>query len=323
MKRRTFCAGALAAIAPLTGLAATSLPDGTLKLVVGFPPGGGTDIVGRAIAEQAGAALDRSVLVVNQPGASGLIAAKGLTRSKADGATIGLSGSTTAVIAPLANKNVDIDFVNDVDPIISLCTYSLTISVANSTGVQNMADLVTWAKSKPAGTLYGHGGTGSIAHLFGEMLGREFGLKLQHVPFKGGNDLAAAVLGGHIELAINNTSEVADLHRTGKLRSIAVTSRRRSRALPSVPSLDELGYKNLECEPWSALWAPKGTPAAVVAEWNQACNVGLKTAKMQETLARLGFEATGGTVAQMRETIVADYARWKKIIDSLGFSVNA
>lgn len=320
MKRRHFCTAALASLAASHGARASTLPDGPLKLLVGFPPGGGTDIVGRTVAEQSAVGLARNVLVVNQPGASGLLAAETLRRAKPDGSMIGLAGSTTAVIAPLSNKNIDIDFVKDYEPIINLCSYSLTISVANSTGIGNWAEFVAWSKGKSAEILYGHGGAGSVAHLFGEMVGKELGLKLQHVPFKGGNDLVNALLGGHIEIGVNNTSEVADHGKAGRMRNLAVTSRKRAPGLPDVPTLIELGHPALECEPWSALFAPHGTPAAAILEWNKACNAALREKKVKDTFMGLGFIPTGGTPGQMRETITSDYVRWKKIIDSLNFT---
>ena len=320
MRRRHLCTAALASFVASRGAWANPLPEGPLKMLVGFPPGGGTDIVGRAIAEQTANGLARTVLVVNQPGVSGLLAAETLRRAKPDGSLIGLAGSTTAVIAPLSNKNIDINFVNDYEPIINLCSYSLTISVSNNTGIKSWAEFVAWSKGKSAEILYGHGGAGSIAHLFGEMVGKELGLKLQHVPFKDGNDLVSGLLGGHIAIGVNNTSEVADHGKAGRMRNLAVTSLKRAPALPDVPTLAELGYPALECEPWSALFAPRGTPAAAVLEWNKACNAALRETKVKDTFMGLGFIPTGGTPEQMRETITSDYVRWKKIIDSLNFT---
>lgn len=320
MKRRDFCAAALASTFASRSAFANALPEGALRMLIGFPPGGGTDMVGRTVAEHASTELARNVLVVNQPGASGLLASENLRRAKADGTTIGLAGSTTAVIAPLASKHTDINFVTDFEPIINLCSYSLTISVSNNTGIKSWSEFVAWAKGKSAEILYGHGGAGSIAHLLGDMVGKELGLKLQHVPFKGGNDLVNGLLGGHIAIGVNNTSEVADHGKAGRMRNLAVTSKQRAPSLPDVPTLTELGYPSLECEPWSALFAPRGTPAAAMLEWNKVANAALKEAKVRETFIKLGFIPTGGTPEQMRETITADYVRWKKVIASLGFT---
>ncbi len=320
MKRRHFTTGLLLPLLPSAALA-SPLPDAQLKILVGFPAGGGTDALARQVAEYASQIYGRTVAVLNQTGASGLISAEALRRSPADGATIGLAAMSTAVIYVLASRRTDIDYSTAFQPVIHVVKYALAISASKSSGIENWQDFVAWAKKSGNKALYGHAATGSIAHLLGEMLKEPIGADLQHVPFKGGGDLVNNLTGGHISVGINNASEVTAQHNAGRLRVIAVSSSERAPGLPDVPTLGELGYPALVCEPWAALFAPVDTPQPALLEWNRVANRAVEDPKVRERFASLGFIPTGGTPPQLAKILTDDLARYRTIIERLNFTI--
>jgi tripartite-type tricarboxylate transporter receptor subunit TctC len=319
MDRRTF----LASIAASAALAAQAqeplqLPDGTLNILVGFPAGSSVDALARSIADHARNALGRPVLVLNQPGATGMISLGQLRRAPADGTAIGLVPVTSGLVAPMFRSKPDFNLVADFEPVVMVGHYALAFSVATRLGVEDWKGFLQWARSHPNELFYGHGGTGGMAHLVGALVAGATGLKLQDVPFKSDAESLMSVLGGQTQTALSSTVAVHPHYKAAKVRTLAVTSRERVAQMPEVPTLVELGYPAAVAEPWMALFAPRGTPARAIGVWNRIVNTALADAAFRQSLGNQGYVVAGGTPDALRATVAADAARYRKVMDGAG-----
>lgn len=323
MKRRSLLAAAAAAVtaaAMANPVAAQPLESvKTIRLTVGFPAGGSTDLLARYMAERLRVELDRNVIVMNEPGATGMLSIERLKRAPNDGSVISLIPLTSGVIFPMFRKKVDFDFQQDFEPIANMLTYPLAFSVPNQIGVDDLKGYIAWAKANSIDPLYGHGGTGSMAQMVGAMIGAATGLKMQEVPFRGGADVVNALVGGQIQGAVNVMAEVAGQYQAGRLKILAVSSKRRAPGLSHIPTFAELGYPEVDSEPWFAFFAPKGTPAPVIAALNKAINASLADPALRKRLTDQGFFIAGGTPEDLRALVAADAVRWRKIMDAAGF----
>ena len=322
MDRRTFIGssiGGCALFSSFTARAQDKLPEGQLNIYLGFPAGSATDATGRAIAERLRIELGRPVIIMNQPGATGMISLERLKRAPADGTVIGLVPLTSGLIAPMFKTKVDFNLLNDYDPIAMVGHYALAFSVAKKLPVEDWKGFVQWARANPNELFYGHGGPGSMAQLVGAAVAGATGLKFQDVPFKGDTDSLSAVVGGQVQTAISSTVAVSAQHQAKRLKVLAVTSRERAPGLPDVPTFVELGYPTAVSEPWMAFFAPKGTPPQAIAEWNRALNVVLQTSDFRQSLSRQGYTVAGGTPAALKETVASETVRWRKVMDAAGF----
>lgn len=322
MQRRTLLSSTIAFAASavaVPGLAQASLPGGPVRLFVGFPAGGGTDVLARLIAERLRVVLERPVIVVNQPGATGLMSIDQLRRAPADGSVVGLVAMTSAVVLPLFKQKVDFDFARDFEPVANMVNYALAFSVSNQLQVDDWPSFMRWAQANPDQLFYGHGGTGSMAQLLGAMIGNAAGLKFQDVPYKGGADLVPAIIGDQVHTGVTGAAEVATQYQAGRLKMLGVSSRVRAPGLPAVPTFVELGYPSVVSEPWFAFFAPRGTPAPAIAAWNKAINAALADAGLQHALSGLGYMVAGGTPDALKATVALDTARWRKVMDQAGF----
>ena len=290
--------------------AAQGYPVRPVRLIVPFTPGGGVDILARVIAVRASESFGQSVVVDNRPGAGGTIGFEMGVRANPDGYTLAMVNSNYSATAAI--QKLAYDPVSDVQPIVLVGETGLLIVVHPSMPVRSVKELVAFAKASPKRLNYGSVGAGSIAHLAVELLKLETGIDLTHVPYKGAAPALTAVIGGEIQLtATGIVSTVAHL-KAGRLRAIAVTTARRSPALPEVPAVAETvaGY---EANNWYGMWGPKGLSAEIVARWNrEAANV-LQTEEMKLRLAAEGLEAAGGPPEQFRAIIRRDVERWKRV----------
>ena len=324
MKRRHLIAGSLALSALGSVRAsnvqaqATPLPDGNLRVIFGYPPGGAGDFIARLVSEHAGRTLGRNVIVVNQAGATGLLAIDALRRAAPDGATVGMVPMTGAVLMPMVNSRATFDFSTDFEPVVHCVSYSLGFAAAPTLNIKAWPDFLTWAKANPKQVSYGVSGLGSISHLFGAMMQQVLGFELQVVPFKGGAELNNAVMGGHVPFGIGVTSDFAEPHKGGRMQVLAVSSKQRDLSAPDVPTFIELGYRDLESEPWFAFFAPRGTPAPAITAWNDAINAALKDTTVREKMVRAGFIVGGGSSEELRQRIAADRARWQPVVTRSG-----
>jgi tripartite-type tricarboxylate transporter receptor subunit TctC len=311
------------ALAGLAGIAQAQAKDNglpeVLRVFVGFPAGGATDALTRRIAENLRTELGRNVIVVNQPGATGMLSIEQLKKAPNDGSVVSLIPLTSALIFPMFRTKVPFDFQNDFEPIASMVTYPLAFSVSNKLNVSDWRAYVAWARRHPDELFYGHGGTGSMAQLVGAMVGQAAEIKLHDVPYRGGADLAMALVAGQVQAGVNVTGEVSAHHQAGKLRILAVSSKARTPALPDTPTFTELGYPTVQSEPWFGFFAPKGISAKSIATWNRAINAALQDPKLKEFLVGQGYFIAGGTPEQLKAVVHADADRWRKVMGTAGF----
>lgn len=304
----------------LPGVAtAQGLPAGNLKIIVGYPAGGSTDVVARLVASRVKDTSGQGVIVENRAGANGLIGVEALRTSPADGTVISLVPFTVAVLGPMVNKQASFDFSTDFVPVAHAVSYPLALSVANATGVKDWAGFIAWTKANPGKASFGTAGAGGLPHFFGLMIGKAIGAELQNVPYKGGAQLAQDLMGGQVPIGINTMSEVLENHKAGRLRMLGISSRTRSPVAPDVPTFVELGYADVEGDGWFSFFAPKGTPKAAADAWNRAINDALRDAAMREAVSKIGFRAGGGTADDLARTVAADMRRWKPIVAASGF----
>jgi tripartite-type tricarboxylate transporter receptor subunit TctC len=319
MKRRLLLGASLAVLGGLSAQASPLPQD--LKIIWGFPPGGAGDFIVRLIADHASKTLGRKVLVLNQAGATGLVAIEALRRAPPDGATISMVAMTSGVLMPMVNPRAKFDFMTDVESVAHAVSYSVGFAVANNTGVKDWPGFLAWAKQNPTKVMCGGSGQGGMAQLFSAMIKQEIGVDLQYVPYRGGADLNNAIMGGHLPFAIGVTSDFAEPHKTDRMRVLAVSSTERDQSLPDVRTFIELGYKDLQTEPWFAFFAPPGTPAPLLEAWNEAINAALKEPTIRERLIKTGFIVGGGSREDLRKRVAADKARWQPVVTMSGVKV--
>ncbi|HJQ55903.1 MAG TPA: tripartite tricarboxylate transporter substrate-binding protein [Vineibacter sp.] len=321
MLRRSVLAGTAAVVAAARSAQAQGLPAGTLKIIVGYPAGGSTDVIARLVADKVKERLGRTVIVENKAGGSGLLGVEVLRGSPADGSAISLVPFTVAVLGPLVNRQATFDFSTDVAAVAQGVSYPLALSVANNTGVTDWAGFVAWAKANPGKASFGTAGAGGLPHFFGLLLGKAAGIDLVNVPYKGGAQLAQDLLGGQVPIGINVLSEVMDHHKTGKLRVLAISSGARNPSAPDIPTFKELGYADAEGDGWFAFFAPKATPRPAIDAWAAAINEALADAAVRAKIVAMGFIADGGPPQALSQRLASDMARWKPIVAASGFKL--
>lgn len=282
-------AAATIALVMFTLLAATSAiaqtyPAGPVKVVVPFGAGGATDVLARVFADQLQQRLGQPFTPENRGGAAGQIAATAVARSPADGSTLMFTTAAPITIAPLMNDKVQYDPRKDFVPIAVVAVMPVWLVVNANSPLQSAADIVAKAKDNPAKLNYGTSGVGTELHLAAEALSRSAGIQMQHVPFRGGGEVIAALLGNQLDFAALSTASIAGALKQGSLRALAVSSPQRMADFPEVPTFAEIGHPGATMMPWWGLMAPAGTPQPVVARLTQELEVATKSEPVRERL---------------------------------------
>lgn len=326
MKRRALLASSVGGIAALCSVPwahaqapELQLPEGNLSIYIGFPAGSSVDALARAIADHARAALGRPVLVINQPGATGMISLDRLKRAAADGTVVGLVPATSGVIAPMFKSRPDFSLTADFEPVAMVGHYALAFSVAASLPVEDWKGYVDWARANPNSLFYGHGGIGSMAQLVGALIATATDVKLHDVPFKSDAESLNALLGGQTQSAISSTVAVNGQYQAKRVKTLAVTSRQRVPQMPDVPTFTELGYPAAVAEPWMAIFAPRGSPPRAIGVWNRIVNAALAEPNFRQSLARQGYVVDGGTAEALKLSVASDAARYRQAMTTAGF----
>ena len=292
--------------------AADDYPVRPIRLLVGFSPGGGLDISCRHWAERLTARLGQAVVVENRPGASGELAVRQAIAAKPDGYTlVCLSGSNTI---SASKPHPPFDIRTDVEPVIQMTRFTFVLYVNPSLPVKSFGELVAYAKAHPGQLNYGSVGLGSTPHLMFEVLKRETGMDVIHVPFKGTSQAAAAVMAGDVQIGLDAPAAVKGYFDAGKLRPLAVVSAKRTPTLPNVPGMEELGEKGVDMGAFSGVAAPAKTPRAVVDLLNRNLNAVLQEPETRALFASQGYEVAGGTPEDFRRTLERDVATWSRVI---------
>ncbi len=297
---------------------AQSYPSKPIRLVVPFPPGGGTDIVSRHVAKQLSESTGWTIVVENKAGAGGTLGLTEAARAAPDGYTIVMGQADNMVIAPALQKNLTINPAKDLAPVMQVAASPFLFMSAAGSKYNNLNDVIADAKANPDKVSYGSAGSGTFTHLVMELLQQNYGFKMVHVPYKGASPAMADVIGGHIPMAALSIGSGMPGIQGGKLRGLAVTSLKRSPALPEVPTLDELGFKGFEANGWLGIFVPTGTPATVVGQLNAALTKAMENAELRKTLLATGIEARTGTPQELAALLASDTAKWHKIVETAG-----
>ena len=303
------CAIALATAAPA---AAQGYPSRPVRLVVGFPPGGGVDVVARLFAEKLSGSLGQSVVVENRPGASGAIAARQVATAEPDGHTI-LVNSNSMVVHQVMNPAAGLDIARDLKPLMTVAPQSMILATAPDLGVDSLAGLTALARSRKL--QYGSPGAGSVPHLLVEYFFTSLAhVELEHVPYQGAAQALTGAMAGQIQLASVTTPPAIALVQAGKLKGMAVTSAARNRALPDVPTVAESGYPAVVINVWTGLFAPAGTPSPVTQRFAKAALDVAALPDVKEKLASLGFDTGTTSSEQFGRDLADEIRRWSDVV---------
>lgn len=318
----TLLAPALSApLAPLTARAKPyAAAAGPIRVLVGFPPGGATDVVARALIDRLGKQMDGQVFIVqNQSGAGGQIAAQLLKAAPPDGATIMLSIDHTQVIIPLTVAAAGYHPVNDFTALAGVARYYNVLAVGSSTRIKTLPALGAWMKAHSSQANYGIPAAGSVPQFIGQIVGQSFGVALNPVPYKGGAPMVQDLLAGQVPIGIASMTELIEHHRAGKVCILASSGTERSRIAPEIPTFAELGFKRLEKNPWLAFFGPKGLPAEFVAQFDQAMHAVLAQPDLQERLAKMGNEVAAAPAKEVQQWVIDASQHWGQVIRETGF----
>jgi tripartite-type tricarboxylate transporter receptor subunit TctC len=292
-------------------------PAKPLRLILPFPPGGGTDILGRLLAERLAANLGQPVVTENRGGAGGNVGAEAAARSAPDGYTIVLVAPSLA-ISPTLYSKLNYDPLKDFAPIALVASVPNVMITHPSVPANNLQEFIALAKSKPGGMNFGSGGSGTSNHLAGELLNLTAGIKLVHVPYKGVNLAMNGVLAGEVHLAFIGIPVPAPHIKAGRLRALAVLARERSPILPDVPTAAEAGLGNFDVTTWYGILAPAGTPRPIVLRLNAELVKVMRDAEMKERLATMATDPLTSTPEEFGAYIQAEIAKWGDVIRKAG-----
>jgi tripartite-type tricarboxylate transporter receptor subunit TctC len=293
------------------GYAQQNYPTKPIRLIVPFPPGGQTDVVARTIAQKLSEAFGQSVVVDNRPGAAGSIGVDIALKSLADGYT--MLQVSTSYAANVALYKLSYDPVNDVVPVGMIGDIANIVTVNPSAPYKSVKDLIAYARANPGKINFASGGTGSGNHLATEEFAQMTGIRMTHVPYKGSTAGVADLMSGQIQLIFSGITGMIPYHKTKRVLGIAVTSAKRNHAVPDLPTVAET-VPGFESVSWSAILAPKGTPRHIVTRWNTELNRVLQTPDVKARMDAIGLDVTGGTPAHLREVLIQDIAKWKKVV---------
>jgi tripartite-type tricarboxylate transporter receptor subunit TctC len=291
-----------------------------VRIIVGFPAGGGTDVTARILAEGLRGSYASTVVVENKPGAGSRIAVEYVKNADADGSAMLFTPDFPMTLYPHSFRSLNYDPVRDFAPVApttrSMLSYNVGRAVPQT--VQTLADYVQWCKANPGNVTYATTSAGATPHFAGVMLAREAGINMTPVHYRGGAPALQDVLGGHVPASVNPISEILSLAKSGELRILAVTGSRRSPFLPNVPTMLECGY-NLVVESWLGVFMPAKTPDRVVNALSAAIGEAARSKEMAENLAKFGSEPAFETPAQFAMTVNAELGRWGPVVKASGF----
>jgi tripartite-type tricarboxylate transporter receptor subunit TctC len=309
----------LAFAAPLAF--AQTFPTKPLRLIAPYPPGGGNDIISRILAEKLGPALGQNVIVENRAGAGGNVGTEVAARAPADGHTMVMGSLSHAINASLYSK-LPFDPVKDFAPITLVAAGAYVLVSHPSLPVRDVKALVALAKARPGQINYGSAGNGAGGHLGMELFKNMAGIDLVHVPYKGTAPAMAETVAGQVSLDMDNMLALLPQVKAGRLRPLAVTTLKRSPLLPEVPTMDESGYRSFEVSPWFGVLAPAATPKDVVARLNSEMVKVLRIPEVRDRLMQQGAEPVGNTPEQFGAYLVAEVAKWAKVVKATGARID-
>ncbi|ETF00741.1 MFS transporter [Advenella kashmirensis W13003] len=326
VKKMTLCAvlgasGMVALSAPAA--AQDNWPSKPITFIVPYAAGGFADTRMRLLARELADELKTSIVVENKAGAGGIIGTEFIAKAKPDGYTIGSGNLAPLSVNPtLMPKNVKYDVKKDLAPVILIEESPLILSVSNKLPVKSLQELIDQAKKEPGKLTFGSSGVGGAHHLSGELFASEAGLKLTHVPYKGGAPAGSDLMAGHIDMMFEMGYAAMPAIDAKKVHPLAVTSSKRLPLLPDVPTMQEAGLKNFESYNWQGVIAPAGTPEPIISKLNTAFNNILKKPEVQKAFDSTGGQSAGGTPEDFAKFIQSETQKWAEVIKTANISLN-
>ncbi|MES2007589.1 Bug family tripartite tricarboxylate transporter substrate binding protein [Cupriavidus basilensis] len=316
----TLCIPLLACVTASVS-AQSDWPNRVITYVVPYPAGGTTDILARLIAQKLGQALHTTVVVENRPGATGAIGSAFVARAPADGYTLLGASTASHAINPALNPKLSYDAIKSFEPVVMIGTIPSVLIVGPNSPYRNVQALLAAAKAKPGAVTFASGGSGTILQMSGELLKEERKVDMTHVPYKGDVPAIQDVMAGHVDFMFAPTAPILPHVQGGKLRALGVATKARVASLPAVPTMAEAGVPDFEAEQWQAVFAPAGTPAAIVQRLNTEINRILKDPEVVAHLDKLGVKVVGGTPQQLSAFQKADIAKWARVGKAAGVTL--
>ena len=301
--------------------AQSNYPAKPVRIIVGFPPGGTSDTVARLLGQKLARALGKPVVIFNVTGAAGSIAADRIAKAEPDGYTLGLVGETLLVIRPTLYK-VAYDPVKDFAPISRVTVQPVLLVVHNTVPARTVPELIKLARARPGELTFATGGSGTAAHLTGEMLKSMVGIDIRHIPYKGVGLAIPDLLSGRVTMMFSPIGIVLPIVHDGKVRAIAVTSLRRSSAAPEVPTVAESGYPRFDVTLWYGLLAPAKTPNAIVGKLHSETVKALTLPDVRAKFDTLGLEALGNSPDEFAAAIKSGIPKWTSVISASGVKLD-
>jgi len=292
-----------------------------IRMLVGFPPGGSTDIVARIMSDKLREALGRPVIVDNRPGAGGQVAAVALKNATPDGTTVMMTIDHTHVIIPLTFKEPGYDPLKDFTPISGVAQYFNAMAVSSKTGANNLKELAAWIRAHPSEANFGVPAAGSVPQFAGLIVAKALKLDMQPIPYKGGAPLVQDLISAQVPLGFGSLTELIEHHRAGRLKVLAVSGTERAKSAPEIPTFQELGLSGIDKNPWLAFFGPANLPAEFVQRFNGAVRTALDAPEVHERFGQLGLEAAPTTPAQLRGWVQDALNHWGPVIRESGYNL--
>ncbi len=303
------------------GASAQTYPQKPVRLIVGFATGGTTDVLARDVAEELGKRLGQSVIVENRPGAGGNIGNALVAKAKPDGYTL-LFASSSIAIAPSLYKNLGYDPLADLQPVVTVASVPNVMAAPMSLEADTVQGYLDMARKNPGGITYASAGNGSVAHLSGALLASISGVALEHIPYKGNADATTDLIAGRVHANFNQINALIPLIQSKKLKALAIVSDKRSPLLPDVPTMAEQGVAPFNLVPWFGIFAPAGTPAALVDRLAKEVDQIVKSPRIVGRWAPQGAAGVGGTPAQLEKTLRSDAEEFGALVKKSGATVD-
>ena len=321
MKHTSIVLAVLAVTGSAGPVLAQQYPDKPIRMIVGFPPGGAADILGRFAAQGLSTGLGQQVIVDNRGGAGGVIATEIVAHATPDGYTL-LFSSIPHVINPHLYKKVNYDALKGFVPVAQFVSVPLMLGVTNSLPAKSIKELIAIAKAKPGELNYASSGNGASSHLAMELFMNMAGVKMNNITYKGTGPLLNDLISGQIQLTIASAVPLSPQVRAGKVRGLAVTGTKRAAAFPDLPTIAESGVPGYEVVNWFGVLAPAATPRAIVTRLNTELNRALASPDLKEKLLAQTAETVGGTPEAFAAIIKADYAKWGKVVRDINLKLD-
>jgi tripartite-type tricarboxylate transporter receptor subunit TctC len=300
---------------------ADDYPDKPIRLIVPFPPGGGTDIMSRVVAQKLSEAKHWTVVIENRPGAGGNIGIEAAAKSRPDGYTLVMGQTSNLAINPTLYKALPYDPLGDLAPVVLVGQGPAAIAVRAESPMKSLADLIRTAQAKPGQVTMATPGNGTVAHLSGVRLMQAAGVQFEHIPYKGASAALPDLMGGNVDFYMSSVPSVQGHVASGKLRALAVTSLKRSPVFPDTPTVAET-FPGFNAVTWFGILAPAGTPKAIVDKLNGEINAVLKDPSVRKAIEKEGGSVEGGTAQQFHDFIRDEMASWAVVVKQSGAKID-